>query len=139
MREVELLEEMRGQVDSTMSDLSKADKVAPEDQIRLKSQGAKLLSAVEKALLKRQIALLLEDLENRRPVLRSFSQKYETVVALRAPQTSSVTIGTVPQTTSGVMQPTSNMSSEEFLSELRRVREQIFRALGELNESGETK
>ena len=139
MREIELLEEMRGQVDSTMSHLSKADKVAPEDQIRLKSQGAKLLSAVEKALLRRQIALLLEDLENRRPVLRSFSQKYETVVALRAPQTSSVTIGTVPQTTSGVMQPTSNMSSEEFLAELRRVREQIFRALGELNESGETK
>ncbi|HYA22053.1 MAG TPA: hypothetical protein VEG31_02650 [Thermoproteota archaeon] len=139
MREVELLEEMRGQVDLTLSDLSKADKVAPEDQIRLKSQGAKLLSAVEKALLKRQIALLLEDLENRRPVLRSFSQKYETVVALRAPQVSGMTIGTVPQTTSGVTQPASNMSSEEFLSELRRVREQIFRALGELNESGETK
>ena len=139
MHEIELLEEMRGHVDLTLSDLSKVDKVAPEDQIRLKSQGAKLLSAVEKALLKRQIALLLEDLEKRRPVLRSFSQKYETVVALRAPQASGVAVGTVPQTATGVTQPAANMSSEEFLAELRRVREQIFHALGELNESGETK
>jgi hypothetical protein len=139
MHEMEILEEMRGHVDSTLSDLSEADKLAPDDQIRLKSQGAKLLSAVEKALLKRQIALLLEDLEKRRPLLRSFSQKYETVVALRAPQASGVAVGTVPQTAAGVTQSAANMSSEEFLAELRRVREQIFHALGELNESGEIK
>jgi len=139
MHEIELLEEMRSHVDSTLSDLSKAGKISPEDQIRLKSQGAKLLSAVEKALLKRQIALLLEDLEKRRPVLRSFSQEYETVAAFRTPRTSSVTTSTVPQMIAGVTQPAPNMSSEEFLAELRRVREQIFHALGELNESGETK
>ena len=139
MHEMEILEEMRGHVDSTLSDLSKADKVAPEDQIRLKSQGARLLSAIEKALLKRQIALLLEDLEKRRPVLRSFSQKYETVVALRAPQAPGVATGPVPQPATGVTQPAANMSSEEFLAELRRVREQIFHALGELNETGEVK
>jgi hypothetical protein len=139
MHEIELLEEMRGHVDLTLSDLSKVYKVAPEDQIRLKSQGARLLSAIEKALLKRQIALLLEDLEKRRPVLRSFSQKYETVVALRAPQAPGVATGPVPQTATGVTQPAANMSSEEFLAELRRVREQIFHALGELNESGEVK
>jgi len=139
MHEIELLEEMRSHVDSTLSDLSKAGKISPEDQIRLKSQGAKLLSAVEKALLKRQIVLLLEDLEKRRPVLRSFSQEYETVAAFRTPRTSSVTTSTVPQMTAGVTQPAPNMSSEEFLAELRHVREQIFHALGELNESGETK
>jgi len=136
---MELLEEMRGHVDSTLSDFSKANRMAPEDQIRLKSQGARLLSAVEKALLKRQIALLLEDLEKRRPVLRSFSQKYEALVALRAPTASGVAVVSVPQTATDMARPATNMSSEEFLAELRRVREQIFHALGELNESGEDK
>lgn len=139
VHEIELLEEMRGHVDSALSDLSKANMVAPEDQIRLKSRGVRLLSAVEKALLKRQITLLLEDLEKRRPMLRSFSQKYEALVALRAPTASGIAVASVPQTATDMARPATNMSSEEFLAELRRVREQIFRALGELNESGEAK
>lgn len=140
IHEIELLEEMRRHVNTTISNLSPATGVPAEELIRLKSQGARLLNVVEKALLKRQIALLLEDLERRRPILRSFNQEYEALIDLRMTPVSGVGVAlNVQSPPSSTTRPMANVSSEDFLTELRRVREQIFRALGELNESGEVK
>ena len=131
---------MRAHVSQAVSNLSRSTNVSPEELVKLKAQGANLLNCLEKALVKRRIALLLEDLEGRRPVLRDFSQKYEALVGLRV--TSPLSAGVAPgaRDPQGVTAiPAANVSTEDFAAELRKVREQIFRALGELSESGEGK
>lgn len=134
--EIELLEEMRKQLNVTISMLPSATKIDPAELIHLRSQGTKLLGAVEKAILRRELALRLEELERRRPVLRSFNQKYEALLDLRNSLHSNA--GASGRSSSPeVPRPVTNVSSEDFLNELRRVREQIFRALSELNESEE--
>jgi len=138
VHEIELLEEMRAHVSLTISKLSSSARASPEELVRLKTQGARLLNCLEKALLKRQIALLLDDLDRRRPILRDFYQKYEALIGLRT--MSPLNVAASPEIQAphaAVATSTSNVSTEDFLAELHRVREQIFRALGELNESGE--
>lgn|GEM_PF-1990986 len=138
--EIELLEEMRKHLNVTISGLSRATRVDPDELIQLKTQGAKLLNVTEKAIIKRDITLRLEKLERRRPILRSFNQKYESLMGLRA----AFSLRANPGPSAGTPQidigrPVANVTSDDFLTELRRVREQIFQALAELHETGETK
>ena len=138
VHEIELLEEMRARVSLRISELSGSADISPEELVRLKTQGTQLLNRLEKALLKRQIVLLLDDLDKRGSILRDFSQKYEALVGLRAisPLNAAAGLGVRAPQSAAAGSPT-NASTEDFLAELHRVREQIFRALGELNESGE--
>lgn len=129
---------MRTHVSLAISGLSSSAGTSPEELVRLKTQGAQLLNCLEKALLKRQIALLLDDLDERRPLLRDFSQKYEALIGLRTMSPLNASASPEVQAPQSVVTaPAANVSTEDFLAELHRVREQIFRALGELNESGE--